>query len=329
MAANECLARCLVASHSSAQPASGSTIDSSTTTDDEKRSIAGVSTIEGDVHVALSAVVQSNDEWKKVLTEAEYHVLREKATEPEGTGEYDDFHPVDGYFTCRGCGNPLFSSDAKFKSGCGWPSFDRCYVGSIVPRADFSHGGRRVEIVCVRCEGHLGHLFSGEHLTEMNQRHCVNSLSIRFVKEPPSPSLVERGEAKVSIVEVEKVLAATSSDGKLANIRPQSDLDLSDPALVQVWHATRSLHKGWCLCSYAANSSKRIVPIAQGGGGYAELRAALVAETVNYGVLPATVDGRLRHVFFCYGACTRPLVSGLPTCMHCKYVLLAHAVAHL
>ena len=98
-------------------------------------------------------------DWKEKLSTDEYKVLREQHTEAAGSGEYDRFYPPEGHFICRGCGQALFSAEAKFKSGCGWPSFDRCYEGAIVLRADTSHGERRRELVCARCEGHLGHLF--------------------------------------------------------------------------------------------------------------------------------------------------------------------------
>ena len=261
-------------------------------------------------------------DWRTVLNAEEYHVLRERGTEAEGSGEYDRFYPVEGYFTCRGCGNPLFSAQSKFKSGCGWPSFDRCYMGSIAVQADLSHGDRRIELVCIECGGHLGHLFTGEHLTEMNQRHCVNSLSIRFVKQAPPAHLAERGESKINTAVVDRVLATstTSTDGKLANVRPQSDLDLSDAALGSEWAATRAEARGWLVCSYAPDSKTRIVPIARGDAGYAQLRAALSEDLVNYGVLSAEVDGRRRHVFFCYvGSSTSALKRGRAS-MHAPHL---------
>ena len=261
-------------------------------------------------------------DWRARLTSEEHRVLREKGTEEAGSGEYDRVYPVDGYFVCRGCANPLFSAAAKFKSGCGWPSFDRCYVGSVTPQADTSHGDRRVELVCSLCDGHLGHLFTGEKLTELDQRHCVNSLSIKLVKQPPPAHLVERGEMTVDTAAVDKQLAvlATASDGKLANVRPQSDLDMSDPELAAAWEATRAAERGWCLCTYAADSKTRIVPSAHGADGFAGLRRALLDEAVNYGVLPCRVDGRDRHVFFCYvGESTSGLKRGRAA-MHAPHI---------
>uniref|UniRef100_A0A061RAK1 Peptide-methionine (R)-S-oxide reductase n=1 Tax=Tetraselmis sp. GSL018 TaxID=582737 RepID=A0A061RAK1_9CHLO len=125
-------------------------------------------------------VKRTDEEWKSVLTPMEYRVLRLKGTEPPSTGEYDKYYPESGYFKCAGCGNPLYSAEAKFDSGCGWPAFDRCYEGSIVTKADTSLGMRRVEILCASCGGHLGHVFEGEGFTPTNERHCVNSASIKF-----------------------------------------------------------------------------------------------------------------------------------------------------
>lgn len=124
----------------------------------------------------------SDGEWKQFLSSEEYRVLREKGTEYPGTGEYDGFYPKEGHFVCRGCGNPLYSAESKFKSGCGWPAFDMCYKNSIATKIDLSYG-RRVEILCARCDGHLGHVFEGERMTKTNERHCVNSVSVKYVPE--------------------------------------------------------------------------------------------------------------------------------------------------
>ena len=132
----------------------------------------------------MAAVVKSEAEWKAELSDFEYKVLREKATEPAGSGEYDGFYPKagEGHFVCRGCKNPLYSAEAKFKSGCGWPAFDKCYKDSVKTIEDNSYGMRRIEILCARCDGHLGHVFVGEGMTKTNERHCVNSASVKFVK---------------------------------------------------------------------------------------------------------------------------------------------------
>ncbi|CDJ31998.1 selR domain-containing protein, putative [Eimeria mitis] len=173
---------------------------------------------------------KTEEEWRQTLTREEYRVLREKATEPAGSGEYDRFTPSSGCFVCRGCLSPLFPASSKFKSGCGWPAFDRAYKGKVkavldlsggmrgclsplfpasskfksgcgwpaFDRAykgkvkavlDLSGGMRRWEIICSTCGGHLGHVFNGERFTDTNERHCVNSLSIKYMENEPSPPL--------------------------------------------------------------------------------------------------------------------------------------------
>jgi methionine-R-sulfoxide reductase len=112
------------------------------------------------------------------LSVEEERIIVHKGTERPFTGEYENqFLP--GTFICRRCNNPLYSAEAKFHSGCGWPSFDEEYQGSVERLVDAD--GRRTEIVCAHCHAHLGHVFEGEGLTEKDTRHCVNSLSIRFV----------------------------------------------------------------------------------------------------------------------------------------------------
>lgn len=113
------------------------------------------------------------------LTTEEEDVIVHKGTEAPFSGEYDDFF-VDGTFICRRCNAPLFSSKAKFDANCGWPAFDENFPDAIkrIPDED----GQRTEIRCANCDAHLGHVFEGEELTEKNTRHCVNSLSIKFVK---------------------------------------------------------------------------------------------------------------------------------------------------
>ncbi|CEL95436.1 unnamed protein product [Vitrella brassicaformis CCMP3155] len=131
------------------------------------------------------------EEWKKELTPEQYHIIREKGTERPGTGEYNKFYPDEGYFACAACGNPLYSAKAKFDSGCGWPAFDKCYKESVYTETDSSFGMIRIEIMCANCGGHLGHVFTGERFTDTNERHCVNSVSVKYVKGAPSPPLEE------------------------------------------------------------------------------------------------------------------------------------------
>jgi len=113
------------------------------------------------------------------LTPEEKHILKDKGTEAPFTGEYNE-HFEAGIFICRACENPLYESNTKFNSGCGWPSFDDEIEGAITRYEDLSGGRIRTEICCSKCDGHLGHVFKGENLTSKNTRHCVNSLSIQF-----------------------------------------------------------------------------------------------------------------------------------------------------
>jgi len=119
------------------------------------------------------------------LTPQEEDIIEGKQTEAPFSGEYDDFYE-DGVFICRKCNAPLFSSQSKFDAGCGWPAFDGEYPNSLTRIID----GDRTEIQCSNCRAHLGHEFLGENLTEKNVRHCVNSLSIKFIpkdkKLPPT-----------------------------------------------------------------------------------------------------------------------------------------------
>lgn len=110
------------------------------------------------------------------LTPEESEVIEQKATEAPFTGIYDDFFQ-EGTYICKKCNAPLFDSRDKFNSGCGWPAFDDSVASNIKTLPD----GNRTEIQCAQCHAHLGHVFEGEQLTQKNTRHCVNSLSIRFV----------------------------------------------------------------------------------------------------------------------------------------------------
>lgn len=117
-------------------------------------------------------------DWRKLLTPEQYRVLREKGTEPPFTGEYLEVDS-DGTFTCAACGNPLFSSDAKFDSGTGWPSFDEALQGAVEYHSDTAHGMVRTEITCARCGSHLGHVFD-DGPTESGKRYCINSVCLNL-----------------------------------------------------------------------------------------------------------------------------------------------------
>jgi methionine-R-sulfoxide reductase len=119
-----------------------------------------------------------NNPTYSTLSTEEAHVIEQKGTERPFTGEYDNFYES-GLYLCRRCGVPLYRSDDKFDARCGWPAFDQEIEGTVqhLPDPD----GIRTEIECANCGGHLGHVFVGEGFTATNARHCVNSLSMKFV----------------------------------------------------------------------------------------------------------------------------------------------------
>ena len=121
---------------------------------------------------------KTNEEWRNSLTSDQFHVLREHGTERAGTSPLN-VEKRDGTFSCAACGQPLFSSDTKFESGTGWPSFFRPLEGAIGTTEDRTYGMRRVEVHCSRCGGHLGHVFpDGPQPT--GERYCMNGVALKF-----------------------------------------------------------------------------------------------------------------------------------------------------
>lgn len=122
----------------------------------------------------------SEEEWRERLTPEQFHVLRQQGTERAFTGIYDKHYDA-GAYHCAGCGEPLFTSDAKYNSGCGWPAFTTpAQAEAVDERRDMSHGMIRTEVLCARCGGHLGHVFPDGPREAGGLRYCINSAALAF-----------------------------------------------------------------------------------------------------------------------------------------------------
>ena len=129
--------------------------------------------------IPLCSLSQKKQDFFKNLNSKERNVIVNKGTEYPNTGKYNKHFEL-GTYHCKACDSPLYNSNSKFESNCGWPSFDDEIKNAITRHSDYKLGYKRTEICCAKCGGHLGHVFEGEKFTEKNIRHCVNSISLVF-----------------------------------------------------------------------------------------------------------------------------------------------------
>lgn len=161
--------------------------------DDEWRAVLNKGTL-SNKHLHMNTHTHTYVAPRSSLTSSDqFRILREKGTEPPGSGTYDKHYPDAGVYTCAGCDAPLYKADHKFKSGCGWPAYFDSIPGAVVRHEDNSLFMKRIEIMCANCGGHLGHVFKGEGFpTPTDERHCVNSVSLKF---SPEDKVVTKGAA--------------------------------------------------------------------------------------------------------------------------------------
>ncbi len=146
---------------------------------DTKQKSSEAEALQGKPYDAKALQGKPDAYWKEKLTPEQYHVLRDGGTEPPGSGKfYKNF--AQGVYLCAACEQPLFASDTKFDSDCGWPSFDRSLTGNVELREDRSLGMVRTEVLCSNCGSHLGHVFDDGPKDTTGKRFCINSLSLNF-----------------------------------------------------------------------------------------------------------------------------------------------------
>jgi peptide-methionine (R)-S-oxide reductase len=163
---------------------------------------------ESAVETKTDKVVKTDEEWRKLLTPEQYRVMRTAGTERPFGEAYEKFNAEgEGTYYCASCGHELFTSKETFHSGCGWPSFyDSSTAKGVLEKPDVSHGMKRIETVCKRCDAHLGHVFEGEgYKTPTNRRFCINAVSLKFVPAGgEKPAIKELEAAKKDAADARK-----------------------------------------------------------------------------------------------------------------------------